>query len=136
MKTPIERIMANMVINQENGCWVWQRCTSHNGYPQMHYNGRTHYTHVLSFKLSGGTVPIGWEVDHKCRNIRCVNPTHLEAITKIENLQRQCSANKPSACPQGHSYSDPRNVRKLKWLHCAECHRIAERSRRKKMEAS
>ena len=29
------------------------------------------------------------EVDHKCKNTKCVNPDHLQAITKIENLRQR-----------------------------------------------
>lgn len=35
-----------------------------------------------------GAIPEGKHIDHLCRNRRCVNPDHMEAVTLMENTQR------------------------------------------------
>jgi hypothetical protein len=40
------------------------------------------------YAATHGPIPAGYEVDHRCRNPRCVNPAHLEAVTHRENVLR------------------------------------------------
>jgi hypothetical protein len=47
----------------------------------------------------------GLDLDHLCRVRHCVNPAHLEPVTRAENLRRGIG-NKPSAlCRAGHVVS-------------------------------
>ena len=39
--------------------------------------------------LAVGPIPDGREIDHLCRNHRCVNPDHLEPVTHLENMRRR-----------------------------------------------
>lgn len=49
-----------------------------------------HWAHKLAFEvLRGEPVPKGMELDHKCRHRDCINPGHLEIVTKAENLKRR-----------------------------------------------
>ena len=43
----------------------------------------------------------GLEPDHLCRNRSCVRPSHLEAVTHLENMRRGKNGAK-SNCPEGH----------------------------------
>lgn len=43
------------------------------------------------------------QIDHLCRNVRCVNPYHLEQVTGKENAERAFEARKKSVCPNGHA---------------------------------
>jgi len=118
-------------VHKTNDCWHWIASCSHNKYPFFRWDGKTKYAHVVLWESLHGKKPVGFEVDHLCRNTICVRPDHLELVTKRENRRRQTIANRPTHCPQGHSYANPRNRRKGEHLQCAECHRIKERSRRK-----
>lgn len=50
-----------------------------------------------------GPIPAGMDLDHLCRNRWCVNPDHLELVTRRENLARgkQSSRRDESLCRKG-----------------------------------
>lgn len=57
------------------------------------YNKRRHiYAHILSFRLAGGTIPKGYDLDHLCGVRSCVRPSHLEPVTHDENIRRRDAA--------------------------------------------
>jgi hypothetical protein len=71
-----------------NGCWVWRKATDPNGYGRFWFDGRMLGAHRVSYQLLVGPVPEGLDLDHLCRNRRCVNPSHLEPVTRRTNLVR------------------------------------------------
>lgn len=77
-------------VELANGCWEWTgpRFQS-NGYGQMSrgYRG-TKLAHRAFYLKHVGDVPDGLQLDHLCRNRRCVNPEHLEPVTGQENQLR------------------------------------------------
>lgn len=81
-------------VEKTDNCWGWKgKTVSTGGYPQFSINRRQKLAHRISYEWFVGPIPEGFEVDHLCRNIRCVNPAHLEAVTGSENLRRQQIAN-------------------------------------------
>jgi hypothetical protein len=67
-------------------------CISHkpnkSGYPQLRVGGKNPRLHRVAWELANGHIPKGLEVDHKCRNIACVNPDHLQLLTKRFHLAK------------------------------------------------
>lgn len=69
-------------------CWIWLTNINPNGYGQFTISKKTRFTHILAYEWIVGKVPFGLELDHLCRNRACCNPSHLEPVTRSENIRR------------------------------------------------
>jgi hypothetical protein len=69
-------------------CWVWTGATEHNGYARFWLDGKMRYAHRVAYEWFRGPIPAGLDLDHLCRVRNCVNPYHLEAVTRQVNLLR------------------------------------------------
>jgi HNH endonuclease len=121
---PIERFLKYFV--KSAGCWEWQGGLGHNGYGQFYDGKRTVRAHRYSHEYFKGLIPIGFQIDHLCRNKRCINPDHLEAVTQLVNIRRQKGhPTIPNACCNGHIYT-PENTRITAKNHrrCRACNCI------------
>ena len=114
IKAEQERFWAK-VDKINNDCWEWTASLI-NGYGQFYRNGgKRILAHRFAFEQENGEIPIGLQLDHLCRNHKCVNPKHLELVTQSENTLRGLSPSQLSViarnnqlskthCPQGHPY--------------------------------
>ena len=86
-------------------CWNWRGGCNGNGYGRFCYHGQR-CAHRLAYELLVGPIPEGMQLDHLCRNRRCVNPAHLEPVTCRENILRGGSLAAQRArrthCKRGH----------------------------------
>lgn len=71
-------------------CWIWQRALSSTGYGSVYcFDRKTRISaHVAVYQERVGPIPVGLEIDHLCRVRACVNPQHLEPVTKMINTRR------------------------------------------------
>lgn len=108
-KPVMERLMARVTVS-EDGCWEYGKGANRPaGYFQIsigQVDGKCalRYAHRVAYEHLVGPVPDGLQLDHLCRNRRCVNPDHLEPVTAQENTRRSKAL--IQQCAQGHAYDD------------------------------
>lgn len=81
--TLMERFWAK-VERDPSGCWLWTASLADGGYGHF---GRWK-AHRYAYETLVEPVPHGLDLDHLCRVRHCVNPSHLEPVTRAENLRR------------------------------------------------
>lgn len=113
----------------EGDCWIWTASVSTPGYGQVYLSGRNRIAHRLVYELLVGPIPEGLNLDHLCRNRRCVNPAHLEPVTQRENLMRGVGTiagqnARKTHCKHGHEFTPENTRRDAKGnRHCRACAR-------------
>lgn len=103
-----QRFWSHVRIIAESDCWYWAGART-DRYGRMRVQGKQTYAHRLSLVIAGNELDPDRVVDHRCRNTFCVNPTHLEQVTQLENMRRGAHATK-THCKHGHEYT-PENTR-------------------------
>src|SRR5438477_6063730 len=89
-----ERVERRLLkTNGGKGCWLWLGAHKPNGYAQIAVktgdgSWKVAYVHRLMFEWHKRAIPSGRELDHLCRVRGCVNPDHLELVTRKENIRR------------------------------------------------
>jgi hypothetical protein len=72
-----------------NGCWNWTGSLIR-GYGNFNTSSKGKYAHRFSYEVhKGRSISEGLDIDHLCLNPKCVNPDHLEPVTRAENTKRQ-----------------------------------------------
>lgn len=83
-------------------CWIW-RGTVSGGYGTVWDGQRVQWAHRLAWESVNGSIPDEMTVDHfECRNTLCVNPQHLELVTRAENTARGNRNRIGLVCINGH----------------------------------
>lgn len=132
MNKHLERFKSKFLISA-SGCWDWTGKINKNNaklkYGRFVFDGQRILAHRFSYMVYKGVVQNGLELDHLCRNTLCVNPSHLEAVSRKENVLRGHSpaANhaRKTCCKNGHDF----NIKNT-WFYkdrrdCKLCHRAA-----------
>lgn len=126
----VDRFWAKVDRRGPDECWPWVG-KRNEAYGRFMVDGQFRPAHRVSYELLRGPIPAGLQIDHLCRNPRCVNPAHLEPVTQRENGLRGMSVPARNArkthCKWGHEFT-PENTR---WTagkygtphrHCKACH--------------
>lgn len=70
-------------------CWIWTRGADRDGYgKRMIPNGsRAAAAHRGAYEAAHGAIPDGFVVHHRCDQPACVNPDHLEAMSRADHVR-------------------------------------------------
>ncbi len=119
------RLFAKIERDPETGCWNWTASTRQ-GYGQIWTPSRPGPRRILQahramYELANGAIPDGLDLDHLCRNTLCVNPEHLEPVTRRENVLRGTGPAALNArkmtCSRGHPLAPTGDGRR----YCPTC---------------
>jgi hypothetical protein len=121
------------------GCWKWRGVRNGDGYGKFllgNVDGRPVLVlaHRYQYEMLYGPIPEGMQIDHCCKNILCINPSHLEAVTPRENNRRSDSLTaqngRKTHCLRGHPFAgDNLRLRGDGRRTCHACRLIRKRMR-------
>lgn len=101
------------------GCWLWDadKCWYPSGYPRLWDGYRYVCAHRYVYERLIGPVPAELDIDHLCRTPRCINPMHLEPVTRQVNILRGVSPSakqaKQTHCKYGHPFDEANTIRRV-----------------------
>ena len=136
VKTPPwwDRFWSKVDLSDPDGCWPWLGAKDR-GYGQFKLDGNTAKAYRVAYELLVGPIPDGMAIDHAaCTNPPCVNPAHMEVVTRGENARRE--ADRRTECRNGHPWI-PENIRQFRdgRRTCRVCFNAARRARRARGES-
>lgn len=140
MKSLRDRLYEKVDFDQIGaGCWIWTGGTNGKGYGYIRESGsgsRMSPAYRVMYEMHIGPIPDDLCLDHLCCTPRCVNPSHLEPVTKGENSRRGKALIR--YCAKGHEFTPENTGRDGSKRYCRECHKAhyrrwyAERGGREK----
>lgn len=133
-----QRFNSKFIIDNETNCWLWTAGKRDiRGYGQFHIRGKNVSPHRFSYEMYREPIPIDMTIDHLCKNPSCVNPLHLEVVTRIENVSRGNNKimknSQLTHCTRGHPYSgDNLYIKPNGERDCKTCNLIRNKNWRDK----
>ncbi len=125
----IERFLDKICI--QDTCWLWTGAPNAAGYAMLYMSPtnkpRVDYAHRFSYRLFIGPIPVGLDLDHLCRVRHCVNPDHLEPVTRKENIHRGLRGVLKTHCIRGHAFDEENTVLTSQGRQCRVCNKMRAR---------
>lgn len=104
------------IEDPRTGCHLWTGGVNQDGYGLLERGGKSMMAHRWYWIQFRGPIPEGMQLDHLCRNHRCVNPDHLEIVTNRENVMRGESPHvvlsRLNHCKRGHEFTSENTIQK------------------------
>lgn len=72
----------------ETPCWIWQKSIGSEGYGRIWLNDVCGHAmaHRVYYAKANGHIVAGQEVHHRCGRRPCVNPEHLEQLSRRDHM--------------------------------------------------
>lgn len=94
--TPVIKRVMHRVRVDEFGCWIFcGAIDQRTGYGRIGAGSKlagVTSCHRVTYADLWGDIPAGMHIDHLCRNRKCCNPFHLEAVSQAVNNLRSWDA--------------------------------------------
>jgi hypothetical protein len=132
-------------IDFTSTCWNSMKVPTDRGYTQIGTvdqskpPGSYHKLkmfHVAVWEILKGKIKEGLQLDHLCRNPRCVNPKHLEPVTPRVNTLRSLAPSafnsRKTKCLLGHPFNRENTYRYRGYRACKICRRRQLRESRQR----
>lgn len=123
-RRPLAERLADMSMPEPNsGCTLFMGALL-NGYGAIGDGGyKVVKAHRAAYELEVGPIPKGLDLDHVCTNTGCINPRHLEPVTKAEHARR--TAARRTRCKRGHPFDETNTYwfNGGRWRACKTCQR-------------
>ncbi len=125
-------------VDASGDCWEWTAGCFDTGYgafaAQYDDGYKPRGAHRVAWRLLVGPIPHDLTIDHLCRNRACVNPDHMELVTRGENSVRgygpTAKNRRKTRCKRGHPFDEENTyITPQGWRQCRECHRAKMRRR-------
>jgi hypothetical protein len=104
--SPFQRFTSKIRFDP-TGCWIWTAGRS-GGYPRFWACGERMRGHWFSYLSFRGPIPKGMIIHHLCYIPVCVNPNHLEVVSRRANTLYGCGPTAENArkthCIRGHPF--------------------------------
>jgi hypothetical protein len=84
----VDKKSGEILYGGRGRCWLWIDLLNAQGYGQFRAVGKAVLAHRFAYEMKLGPIGEGLQLDHLCRITACVNPDHLEPVTRKENLRR------------------------------------------------
>lgn len=124
------------LVEKTDDCWNWLGAKQVGGYGRFKAEGgRTGpvvLVHRWTYEHFVGPIPDGLTIDHLCRNTSCVNPEHMEPVTREVNAWRANPNKDKTHCQYGHELT-PDNVyrapKRPQIRDCIKCRKTRRKAR-------
>lgn len=122
-------------VDKTPTCWNWTGAKQSGGYGRFGLGGRggkVVLVHRWTYEYFVGPIPDGLTIDHLCRNTSCVNPAHMEVVTRQVNARRGNPNTDKVRCKHGHALTDDNvyvSPSRPTVRDCIKCRRARRRAR-------
>lgn len=136
IEDPVDRFYKR--VSKTDGCWNWMGYRMATGHGQFGIRNKLLLVHRYSYEINIGPIPEGMEIHHTCENPSCVNPAHLQAVTRRQHMEvspnmQSHKFSKRTHCNKGHEFVPETTGFHRGYRYCRICerHRVARYFQRK-----